>query len=125
MIHPWLNTDMEPSAVTDKARPRKRYEGKSRARVNKRTGRLEARNSRAFSTPKYAIVWREADQAACVERGYFLERSKPHNDVRAVSLTGRHTEAQICNDLERSAFNGDDHALKALKFIEQQDKFGW
>ena len=106
-------------------RPRLAYEGRTRGRVNRKTGELEHRSQRQFSRPALALEWTMVDQFTAVDRGYFLERVEPLNVVRVVPIRLDRTDMDICNELERLTFAGDDHARKAVLFIEQQDKHGW
>lgn len=111
--------------MSAESRPRIKYAGKPRARINRKTGDLEACGQRQFSRPSNAIVWTMGDQHAAIDAGFFLQRSAPRNAVWVRPVSVERTDSAICNELERLAFSGDRHALKALIFIEQQDRYGW
>lgn len=107
-------------------RPRISYRGRDRTELALRGASASSgRAQRKFARPVGACQWSIADQETAVDRGYFLERVKPLNRVRVTSVTGRPDERTLCNELERSAFNGDYHSSKALALIEQQDMFGY
>ena len=111
-------------------RRRFKYVGAPRLARDTVTGMLSHRAQRAFACPDRfrltAHIWFVFDQAEALKRGYFLERVTPRNDVRIVPTDAcQHTDLDICNALEQAAFHGDEHAMKALAFIEQQDRFGW
>jgi hypothetical protein len=101
------------------------YEGARRTTVEK--GKLVHRDQRAFAAPPGAIRWMKIDQARCIDHGYFLERVLPSNRIRVLPLqNGRWTsDAEVMATLEHEAFNRDSHAMRAIAFIEQQDRFGY
>lgn len=111
--------------MLQETRRRLAYKGRTRGRTNQRTGELEHRSQRQFSAPPLALTWTMVDQMMAVDHGYFFERVMPRNAVRVIPLRRGHTDSDVCNELERAAFHGDRHALKALLFIEQQDRQGW
>ena len=81
---------------------------------------------RTFDLPSRGIKWTMADQAAAVDRGYFLERGE-YERVRVLPLQhGKWTDdAGVMASIEQSAFSRDPHAMRALAFIEQQDAYGY
>lgn len=111
--------------MSAETRPCIEYAGKRRGRINRKTGELEHIHQRELARPYLSFEWTQSDQAEAIKRDFFLQRHAPRNHVWVRSVSGRDTDSAVCNELERYAFLGDPHALKALLFIEQQDRYGW
>lgn len=96
----------------------------------------EPLHQRWFDAPPGAIMWTMADQAAAIDRGYFVARhvtglpSNHASDNHAVILPmaprdGYPTDADITASAEALAFRRDPHAMKLIAFVEQQDRHGY
>lgn len=105
-------------------RQRLPYVGKTRFKHHK--GRMVLIDQRAFAAPPDAIVWTMHWQAAAIDRGVFFERDKRDNHVRVTPMRRMFDNDQDAVDaLEQAAFHGDEFSLRALAFVEQQDRFGY
>jgi len=100
------------------------YVGKTRFRYER--GRVVLLPQRTFAAPADAIVWTTHWQAAAIDRGVFFERDKRDNHVRVIPMRRMFdSDCDAMNALEQAAFHGDEFSLRALAFVEQQDRFGY
>jgi hypothetical protein len=72
---------------------------------------------------KIKLTWDKADQFEAVKRGYFIERASDCR-VRVLPLVGSRyfNDEEIMNDAVARAFRLDEHAVKLIKFVAQQDE---
>ena len=105
-------------------RPRLPYVGKRRFRHER--GCVVPLPQRAFAAPPDAIVWSMHWQAAAIDRGVFLERDKHDNHVCVIPMRRMFdSDHDAVAALEQAAFHGDEFSVRALAFVEQQDRFGY
>ena len=93
-----------------------------------------------FAPRGNGIKWSRADQAAAVDRGYFVARHGLNelenlpvcnygSENRAVIIPLGNSpylsDADVMDAVERAAFHRDRHAMKLILFVEQQDRHGY
>lgn len=107
-------------------RARLPYEGKPRHEKNRRGGWV-LRDARTFSAPPGSLHWTRRDQMTAVDLGFFFERVVGDEHVRVLPLQNGQwgSDLEVMCWLEAQAFRHDGFAMRALAFIEQQDKFGY
>lgn len=94
---------------------------------------------RAFSPTGQANRWTVELQDECVKRGFFFERTLPHNDVRIIPIRDEdnvryhvnytdwlhYDEAGIMDALLDGAAHNVSFDIVAVAFITQQDEYGY
>jgi hypothetical protein len=78
----------------------------------------------ALPSDKIKLTWDKADAFEAFKRGYFIERDYHSSVARVLPLRGSRflNDAEIINDATARALYLDEHAVKLIKFVAQQDE---